>query len=123
MKSDAGTLTWDLWIDFQAQDEGGLTPALVEHARLGVDVTAGRYLLVGSDDSELAVARIVSVDPDGVVQTACFRALPPNTSTSSARRAPPEILPRAVDDTDPEDRGSGRTLDTLVDRRTVLHEG
>ena len=73
MKSDAGTLTWDLWIDFQAQDEGGLTPALVEHARLGVDVTAGRYLLVGSEDSELAVARIVSVDPDGVVQT---RVLP-----------------------------------------------
>jgi hypothetical protein len=36
-------------------------------------VEAGRYLLVGSDDSELAVARIVSVDPDGVVQT---RVLP-----------------------------------------------
>ena len=73
MKCEDGTLTWDLWIDFQAQDEDGLTPALVEHARPGVEVEAGRYLLVGSDDSELAVARIVSVDPDGVVQT---RVLP-----------------------------------------------
>ena len=73
MKSKDGTLTWDLWIDFQAQDEDGLTPALVEHARPDVSVEAGRYLLVGSDDSELAVARIISVEPDGVVQT---RVLP-----------------------------------------------
>ena len=80
MKSEDGTLTWDLWIDFQAQDEDGLTPALVEHARPDVSVEAGRYLLVGSDDSELAVARISSVERDGVVQTACFR---PGQRTSS----------------------------------------
>jgi hypothetical protein len=67
MKLEDGTLTWDLWIDFQAQDADGLTPALVEHARPGVTVAAGTYLLVGSDDSELAVARIVSVEPDGLV--------------------------------------------------------
>jgi hypothetical protein len=73
MKSRDGALTWDLWIDIQAQDEGGLTPALVEHARPDVSVEAGRYLLVASDDSELAVARIISVEPDGVVQT---RVLP-----------------------------------------------
>ena len=60
-------------IDFQAQDEDGFTPALVEHTRPGVSVEPGSYVLVGSDDSELAVARIISVDPDGVVQT---RVLP-----------------------------------------------
>ena len=38
---DDGTLTWDLSIDFQTQDEDGLTPALVDHARPGVDVDAG----------------------------------------------------------------------------------
>ena len=41
---DDGTLTWDLWTDFQAQDEDGLTPALVEHARPGIDVEVGKYL-------------------------------------------------------------------------------
>lgn len=67
MKAEDGTLTWDLWIDFQAEDEDGLTPALVEHARSGVTVEAGHYLIVGSDDSELAVAKVVSVDTNGVV--------------------------------------------------------
>jgi hypothetical protein len=73
VRADDGTLTWDLWIDFQAQDEDGLTPALVEHARAGASLEPGRYVLVGSEDSELAVARIVSIDPDGVVHT---RVLP-----------------------------------------------
>jgi hypothetical protein len=73
VKSDDGALSWDLWIDFHGQGADGLTPALVEHARPGVNVEAGSYLLVGSADSELAVARIVSVDPDGVVQA---RVLP-----------------------------------------------
>ena len=36
-------------------------------------VEAGNYLVVGSDDSELAVARVVSVQPSGVVHT---RVLP-----------------------------------------------
>lgn len=72
MKLKDGSLTWDLWIDFQAQDADGLTRALMD-ARPGVTVEAGTYLLVGSDDSELAVARIVSVEPDGIVYT---RVLP-----------------------------------------------
>ena len=73
MKADDGTLTWDLWIDFQAEDADGLTPALVEHTRPGVALSAGAYVLVGSEDSELAVARVVSVEPDGLVYT---RVLP-----------------------------------------------
>jgi hypothetical protein len=73
MKAEDGTLTWDLWIDFQAEDADGMTPALVEHARPGTTLEAGTYVLVGSDDSELAVARVVSVEPDGLVYT---RVLP-----------------------------------------------
>jgi hypothetical protein len=73
VKAEDGTLSSDLWIDFQAEAPDGLTPALVEHARPGVTVEPGRYLVVGSDDSELAVARVVSVEPNGVVYT---RVLP-----------------------------------------------
>ena len=73
MKTEDGTLTWDLWIDFQAEDVDGLTSTLVEYARPGFTLEAGTYVLVGSDDSELAVARVVSVEPDGLVYT---RVLP-----------------------------------------------
>ena len=73
MRTEDGSLTWDLWIDFHTQDVDGLTSTLVEYARPGVAVEAGTYLLVGSDDSELAVARIVSVEPNGLVYT---RVLP-----------------------------------------------
>jgi hypothetical protein len=73
MKAEDGTLTWDLWIDFQAEDGDGLTPALAEHARPGINLEAGTYVLVGSDDSDVAVARVVSVESDGLVYT---RVLP-----------------------------------------------
>jgi len=77
MKAEDGTLTWDLWIDFQAEDTDGLTPALVDQARPGIILEAGMHVLVGSDDSQLAVARVVSVESDGVVYT---RALPGSAS-------------------------------------------
>jgi hypothetical protein len=73
VKTDDGTLTWDLWIDFQAEDADGLTPALAEHARPGVALDPGTYVVVGSEDSALAVARVVSVEPSGLVYT---RVLP-----------------------------------------------
>ncbi len=77
MKAEDGTLTWDLWIDFQSEDADGLTPALVDHGRPGTTLEAGTYVLVGSDDSELAVARVVSVEPDGLVYA---RVLPGSAS-------------------------------------------
>jgi len=73
MKAEDGTLTWDLWIDFQAENADGLTPALAEHARPDITLEAGMHVLVGSDDSELAVARVVSSQSDGLVYT---RVLP-----------------------------------------------
>jgi hypothetical protein len=66
-------MTWDLWIDFQTRESSGLTPTLAEYARPGVELRPGAYVLVGSEDSELAVAEIVEVREDGVVFT---RVLP-----------------------------------------------
>jgi hypothetical protein len=65
--------TWDLWIDYQAREPSGLTPTLVRHASLGVDVRAGSFLVVGAEDAELAVAQVVEVDDHGV---AMVRVLP-----------------------------------------------
>jgi len=73
MRAVEGTLTWDLWIDFHGEDADGLTSALLQHARPGVTVEAGCSLVVGSDDSEPPVARLVSVEPNGTVYT---RVLP-----------------------------------------------
>ncbi len=91
MKAEDGTLTWDLWIDFQAEDADGLTPALVEHARPGTSLEAGTYVLVGSDDSELAVARVVSIEPDGPARCrgrgrACRRHASACRAWSASRR-------------------------------------
>jgi hypothetical protein len=73
MRTEDGSLTWDLWIDFHTRDTDDFTSTLLEYARPGIAVEVGTYLLVGSDDSELAVARIVSVEPNGLVYT---RVLP-----------------------------------------------
>lgn len=61
--------TCDLWVDFQQGDADGLTPTLTNFARPGVELRSGSFVLVGSDDSELAVAEIVKVNDDGVVLT------------------------------------------------------
>ena len=66
-------MTWDLWVDFQRRRSDGLTPTLAEYARPGVELRPGAFVLVGSEDSELAVAEVVEVRPDGLVTT---RVLP-----------------------------------------------
>ena len=60
-------ITWDLWIDYQAKQPGGLTPTLARFAHPGVVIEVGRYVVVGADDAEPAVAEIVEVRDDGVV--------------------------------------------------------
>lgn len=66
-------MTWDLWIDFHQRNAEGLTPALAEYARPGIELRPGAFVIVGSEDSELAVAEIIEIRPDGVVMT---RVLP-----------------------------------------------
>jgi hypothetical protein len=60
-------MTWDLWIDYQARQPDGLTPTLARFSRPGVVTEPGRYVIVGAEDAEPAVAEIVEVRPDGVV--------------------------------------------------------
>jgi hypothetical protein len=64
---------WDLWIDYHTTEPSGLTPTLLEYATPGAIIEVGRYVLVGSEDAELAVAEIVEIDRDGVVMV---RVLP-----------------------------------------------
>jgi len=66
-------MTYDLWVDFQACESSGLTPTLAKYARPGVDLHRGKHLVVGSDESETAVAEIVELRDDGVVMV---RVLP-----------------------------------------------
>lgn len=66
-------MTRDLWVDFQRRRSDGLTSALAEHARPGAELRPGAFVPVGSEDSELAVAEVVEVRPDGPVAT---RVLP-----------------------------------------------
>ena len=66
-------MTWDLWIDYQARREDGLTPTLARFARPGLTLEVGTFVVVGADDAELAVAEVVEVKDDGIV---LLRVLP-----------------------------------------------
>jgi NADPH-dependent ferric siderophore reductase len=57
---------WDMWVDF-ARVYDGMTYGDLDDAQPGAVVEAGAYILVGDDDAEPAVARVVDVKPDGVV--------------------------------------------------------
>jgi hypothetical protein len=60
-------MTWDLWIDYQAIEQDGLTPTLARFAAPGVAIEVGRYVVVGADDAQPAVAEIADIRDDGVV--------------------------------------------------------
>jgi hypothetical protein len=64
---------WDLWIDYSGREPSGLTPTLLRFARAGAEIEVGRFVLVGSDDAEDAVAEVVEIDDRGVVMV---RVLP-----------------------------------------------
>jgi hypothetical protein len=57
---------WDMWVDF-ARVYDGMTYGDLRDAEAGVVVEPGRYLIVGDDDADPAVAQVVEVRPDGVV--------------------------------------------------------
>lgn len=58
---------WDLWVDFMRTDGDGLTHASSRNASPGVTLEVGEHIVVGNEDADPAVARVVSVDDDGVV--------------------------------------------------------
>lgn len=57
---------WEMWVDFTRVYDG-LTYGDLRDAEEGVTVEQGRYLIVGDDDADPAVAQAIEVRPDGVV--------------------------------------------------------
>lgn len=57
---------WDMWVDF-GRVYDGLTYGDLRDAEDGVTVEPGRYIVVGDDDADPAVAQITEVRVDGVV--------------------------------------------------------
>ena len=60
-------MRWDLWVDYHRTDGAGLTHTNLRNAEPGVVVDVGRYLIVGNEEADLAVAEVVEVDDRGVV--------------------------------------------------------
>lgn len=59
--------SWDLWIDYHRRDGDGSTHGNVRNARADVELAAGRYVIVGNEEAEAAVAEVVRIDDNGVV--------------------------------------------------------
>jgi hypothetical protein len=57
---------WDMWVDF-GRVYDGMAYGDLRDAEADVTVKAGRYLIVGDDDADPAVAQVVEVRADGVV--------------------------------------------------------
>jgi hypothetical protein len=55
----------DIAVDFMDMRDNGRLWTLTEDVRPGFEPTVGQYAVVGDDDADPAVARIVSVDADG----------------------------------------------------------
>lgn len=64
---------WDLWVDFHRVDADGLTHASFKDASEGAVIESGRYVVVGDEDADPAVAQVVELKPNGVV---LLRVLP-----------------------------------------------
>ena len=60
-------MKWDLWIDYHRLDDDGLTHASVKDAEPGVELAVGRYVVVGNEEADPAVAEVVEIDDRGVV--------------------------------------------------------
>ena len=67
---------WDMWVDF-ARVYDGLTYGDLADAESEVVIEVGRYIVVGDDDADPAVAHVVDVKPDGTV---LLRVLPGHAS-------------------------------------------
>jgi hypothetical protein len=59
--------TWDLWLDYHRRDSDGLTHGNLRNARSELELMSGRYVVVGNEEAESAVAEVVRVEDNGVV--------------------------------------------------------
>jgi hypothetical protein len=58
----------ELWVDDHQEYEPGVVHAHLRHARVPVDPQPGDYLVVGDDEIEPALARVISRDPSGALR-------------------------------------------------------
>ncbi len=59
---------YDLWVDFMRMQDDGRLRTRLRHGRVGFVPLAGSYVIVGSEDADPAVAKILSVDADGAIK-------------------------------------------------------
>lgn len=60
-------ITWDLWVDYHRHDGDGLTHTSTKDLESGVELVVGRYVVVGNEEADPAVAEVVSIDDEGIV--------------------------------------------------------
>ena len=65
-------VAWDLWIDFQRAEDGGLTHANVRDLRAGLDVKVGDTLVVGNEDADPGVGEVVELGERGFLLVRVF---------------------------------------------------
>ncbi len=75
---------WQMWVDF-ARVYSGLTYGHVDDVAPGIEIAAGRYLIVGDHDADPAVAQIVEVKDEGTV---LLRVLPGRAEEHAALVSP-----------------------------------
>ena len=56
-----------LWIDYHRMDADGLTHGNLRNARPGTQLVVGKYIVVGNEEADPAVAEVVQVGPNGLV--------------------------------------------------------
>lgn len=59
---------YDMDVDLMDMVDGGRLWAGIEDAKAGFVPIAGRYVTVGCDDAEPAVAKVLSVNADGGIE-------------------------------------------------------
>jgi hypothetical protein len=59
---------YDLWVDFMRMEDDGRLRTRLRHARAGFVPITGSYAIVGCEDADPAIARILSVDADGAIE-------------------------------------------------------
>jgi len=76
---------YEIAVDFMDMTNDRRLSALATDARAGLDLSVGRHVVVGDEDADPKVARIVAVDADGNVE---LEVLPGSVEDHSDLLAP-----------------------------------
>lgn len=79
-------LRHQVWVDFMDMDDDGRVWARPADARPGLLLEIGRHVVIGDDDADPMVARIVAVDSSGNVE---LQVLPGPIETRADHLTPP----------------------------------